>query len=386
LPVTEASLEGLASSDAVTAHWPDKFSATIPDMTVRKLRTIIETARKKAGEVFKPLWIGEVIRNHNKLLVELLVDRDLLMIITEQGRQVLQIRVDRWCAEHGELPGQQPCRAPDDHPAVQACLKFLMPLVDQYANGEIMGKADLQKARDKKLKDENMPRPRPTATPRERKLGTFAAATAATGKPSQQRRAANQEKEPADAKAAATEAEAIRTAALELDDVDPRVNPRMASAQVPTPDPTEGARRRISCKTEVAPAGKATGKTKGKRAKKQLKRVKSEAERPAQAATKKEPGVKLEPVVKSEKPIKQELAAEANATARIKPKDTTQRIKATTSTSVKDSSAATEALPKKRARVTAGPSTQCQEPMPPIPLSLGEEFEQCMGFQECPSD
>jgi hypothetical protein len=157
LPIREENLKGLKPSDAVWATWTDGFHAQISEKTVRKLRKIIETARKQGGTVYEPLWVGEVKRNHNKLSVELLVYRDLLMIISEQDRQVCQTRVDRWCDSHGELPEKQPCRAPDDHPAVQACLKFTMPLVEGYADDEHKGKDELQAARNAKLQSDNIP-------------------------------------------------------------------------------------------------------------------------------------------------------------------------------------------------------------------------------------
>ena len=69
----------------------------------------------------------------NKLVVAQRADRQLLLSMYEQSKQICQVRVDR-C---GPLPGTQPCTVPLETPALQTCIVFMKKVAQDYASDKI---------------------------------------------------------------------------------------------------------------------------------------------------------------------------------------------------------------------------------------------------------
>jgi hypothetical protein len=148
LPITLEELKDVPASNKVVAKWPDGHAAELAEMKAGKLRKLLELKRAiKSEAVIPPLNTGEIPRNHHKIEVLQKGDRRLLMIITEQERQICQVVVDRF----GEIPGDGRNKVPNDTPAIQKCYSWLKPLVEKYQSGEITGTKLLKKARDEKL-------------------------------------------------------------------------------------------------------------------------------------------------------------------------------------------------------------------------------------------
>ena len=81
----------------------------------------------------EPIFEGQHSVTKNKLVVAQRADRQLLISLFEQSKQICQIRVDR-C---GTLPGSQPCVVPLETPALQTCIVFLTKVAQDYASDKI---------------------------------------------------------------------------------------------------------------------------------------------------------------------------------------------------------------------------------------------------------
>ena len=79
-------------------------------------------------------------------------DRTLLLSFVEQSKQILQFNVKR----HGPLPGNENTTLPNNHPTIQACAQFAIPLLEDYANG-ILDNSGLKAARNTKYQAAGIP-------------------------------------------------------------------------------------------------------------------------------------------------------------------------------------------------------------------------------------
>ena len=100
--------------------------------------------RKAAPDL---LWQGEHHASHHRLTMSQRTDRQLLLSVYEQGKQIMQIRMSLF----GELPLPQPATIPRASEIVQKAVAFLQPLVEGYASGSIVDIAELKKQKDEKI-------------------------------------------------------------------------------------------------------------------------------------------------------------------------------------------------------------------------------------------
>ena len=88
----------------------------------------------------------EHVVTHNKIWMSLRLDRSILMVIWEQSKQILQIRLEMFgvVPSDGSIP-------PLEDAAVVKAKYFMLPLAEAYANNQITSKAALIQARDEKI-------------------------------------------------------------------------------------------------------------------------------------------------------------------------------------------------------------------------------------------
>ena len=117
----------------------------------------------------EPIFESQHSVTKNKLVVAQRADRQLLLSLFEQSKQIMQIRVDR-C---GTLPGNQPCNVPLETPALQTCIAFMTQVAQDYASDKV---TLLQLKELKHNFEQKHPLPSPAAAKR-------AASTPASGEP-----------------------------------------------------------------------------------------------------------------------------------------------------------------------------------------------------------
>ena len=117
----------------------------------------------------EPIFESQHSVTKNKLVVAQRADRQLLLSLFEQSKQIMQIRVDR-C---GTLPGNQPCNVPLETPALQTCVVFMTQVAQDYASDKV---TLLQLKELKHNFEQKHPLPSPAAAKR-------AASTPASGEP-----------------------------------------------------------------------------------------------------------------------------------------------------------------------------------------------------------
>ena len=138
-------------TDPVMGVWRDGMRHPIADISCDMWK-VLSSSRSSRQDGAKNLWEGERANTHHKLVLAQRVDRQLLVSLYEQQRQVLQLRADRW----GPLPGRQPCIVPDTDETLRKVVEFALPLVQAYAAGSLATVADLKAARDEKMKAEGV--------------------------------------------------------------------------------------------------------------------------------------------------------------------------------------------------------------------------------------
>ena len=118
-------------SDPVEVSFTDGSIYYVPSFTVGQLAALNSSQNKGCKEL---LWEGTHVVTNNVLTLSQRVDNpNLLLSFVEQGKQKLQVIVNKF----GELGEGQPCRVDNGHPAVQAAKDFIMPLVLRYQRGEV---------------------------------------------------------------------------------------------------------------------------------------------------------------------------------------------------------------------------------------------------------
>jgi hypothetical protein len=118
----------------------------VPGMTVGQYKLAVSTSsRTSVGDT--KLWTGTRIGVNHSLTLEQRPDRNLLLSLKEQSRQVLQVRVNLF----GPLPDPQPAVLSLDVPALKAARDFMVPICEAYAAGTIKETTDLAGERDKQL-------------------------------------------------------------------------------------------------------------------------------------------------------------------------------------------------------------------------------------------
>ena len=88
---------------------------------------------RRSTQSSETIFEGQHSVTKNKLVIAQRADRQLLLSLYEQSKQICQVRVDR-C---GPLPGTQPCTVPLETPALQTCIVFMKKVAQDYASDTI---------------------------------------------------------------------------------------------------------------------------------------------------------------------------------------------------------------------------------------------------------
>jgi len=147
LPTTKQHLEGKADDEVLVAHFADGLQLEVPGVTVARARMMLEGTPVNARRV----WEGQTEMNH-ALLIQQRADRQVLISLFEQSRQILQVTAKTF-GDVPDRPEGKNCAEPLDptHPAVVKAVEFLKPLAQKYATGDIGSAAALKAARDSEL-------------------------------------------------------------------------------------------------------------------------------------------------------------------------------------------------------------------------------------------
>jgi hypothetical protein len=130
-------------TDKVIANWPDGTSAKL-DITYGDLQAL-DIERKHGGPQAGNLAELEVQATKHKLAILQKVDRNLLVILTEQNKQLCMVKVSVFGAVADEKR-----RLPNDDPVVQKAKQFMLELAKQYAAGTVR-KSELNVKRNEAL-------------------------------------------------------------------------------------------------------------------------------------------------------------------------------------------------------------------------------------------
>lgn len=126
--------EGAKDTDAVEAVWTDGHQQRVQGMMCIEYETLGKQ-RQDPSE----MWVGERASNHNKLTVARKQDRSMLIILKEQGKQILQVNVKAWGPE-------------DDEASIKKAGEFMITIAKVYANGMVEPGQALKSFRDGQMK------------------------------------------------------------------------------------------------------------------------------------------------------------------------------------------------------------------------------------------
>ena len=102
--------------------------------------------RKRNRSDHSPIfWESEHDTTHHKITIQQKVDRNLIMVVHEQSRQVLMVKMSLF----GHI-SDETCRLEPEHDVTKKTLAFLAPIALEFAAGKVERK-DLIQLRDEKL-------------------------------------------------------------------------------------------------------------------------------------------------------------------------------------------------------------------------------------------
>jgi hypothetical protein len=119
----------------------------VPGLTFRNLRLLMRNNPNKSS---CRLWEGEHITTHHAICIKQMVDRCLLLVVFEQSKQRLQVRMDAF----GEVANQSQ-QLPKDDPTLAKAVAFMVPIAKKFQSGELDHK-DLKGHRDECLRAHGM--------------------------------------------------------------------------------------------------------------------------------------------------------------------------------------------------------------------------------------
>ena len=141
--------KGAADSDAVMATFACGDTHEVPGLTVARLRVFLGKSAQTngAGVLFE--GTHKVLKH--RVTLQQKVDRPLLLVLNEQSRQILQLRLDKV----GPV-ADQTRHLPRDSPTLQAGLAVMVPIAKQYCD-DVLRRSDLTAARERALGDAGKP-------------------------------------------------------------------------------------------------------------------------------------------------------------------------------------------------------------------------------------
>ena len=128
--------------DPLVAHWDDGDVRSIPGITWGKYGNMQDPSARTASSV---LWKAVQKGTNHKLTIVQRVDRNLLIILKEQQKQVLGMRLDHF----GSIPDQSKPLPPNSE-ILNKATSVMKEIGMQFATGELQ-RADLIPYRNKML-------------------------------------------------------------------------------------------------------------------------------------------------------------------------------------------------------------------------------------------
>ena len=126
--------------DPITAVWPDGATVKLADCTVGRYKELQkkDLTSSKSNE----WWSGEHKVTHHKVSVESCKDRTLLMIVTEQSRQICQTHVMSF-AKDGEEP--------EGGEAQKRASEFMTTLAKDFIDDKIKTAEEMKRVRTERM-------------------------------------------------------------------------------------------------------------------------------------------------------------------------------------------------------------------------------------------
>ena len=215
-------LDGQEDDDLVTATWRDGDTWDVASLTVQRFREALDknTCRRE-----EPIWRDVHTTSGHELNMVQRPDRGLLLSLMEQGAQICGVRVKFF----GDLPDGPPKTAPRSHPALVACIAFMIPLAERYAKAEFADAKALKAEKDLLL------------APLKAELRKANAAGKAAAKAAAKAQAKAAPAPPAAEPAATTTAAAPRQSAPAAEPQQPQQSQRQSTPAAPAPPAAEPA-------------------------------------------------------------------------------------------------------------------------------------------------
>lgn len=101
------------------------------EAAVRFLAMFRGAGDRAGASVRSVLWSGTHVITKHSLEIKQRVDRQLLLSLYEQSRQILQVRMDKF----GDVPDQK--QLPPDHATLKLALDFMVPLAESFKDDAV---------------------------------------------------------------------------------------------------------------------------------------------------------------------------------------------------------------------------------------------------------
>ena len=129
--------------DVVTAKWFDGYEHVFEGPEATEFLALFRDSRAKHSA----LWQDTHAKTKHTLEIKQRIDRQLLLSLYEQTRQILQVRMDRF----GLVPGEPQKQLQPDDPTLKIAVSFMTKLAEKYRDDELDVK-ELKTMRDEELK------------------------------------------------------------------------------------------------------------------------------------------------------------------------------------------------------------------------------------------
>ena len=134
----------MGPNDLLKAKWPDGIELICPGVMVKQYTALTSRELRVKKGTGMLVEFTHVDTKH-LISVQQRVDRKLLMSVYDQGRQILMVNQDLFGAVENQHVQQDL-----DSRSLQACLKFMTDIAENYAAGRIP-KESLKEVRDERL-------------------------------------------------------------------------------------------------------------------------------------------------------------------------------------------------------------------------------------------
>lgn len=248
--------------DPISAVWPDGHNVKIDACSIGQYKALQATTTSSKSNVW---WSGEHKHTHHRVSVESLKDRTLLMIVTEQSRQICQVHVKSF-AKDGE--------APEGKEAQQTAADFMVTLAKEFVDDELKNANDMKKKREERMAEMGI-QFRQAGKPK--LMGPTQAKTLADAKDR------NTRKRPAKAMSPDTQEQTPKATKAEAPNPENARGQKTAKAKAPSPAKTTGqktAKEEVPSPEDASKTGQKTAKEEAPSPKDASKTAKREQQPP----------------------------------------------------------------------------------------------------------